>query len=172
MHSALVASLWLHVLAAAAWLGGAIFVAVILVPVLRRPGWRDGGLELVRDVARRFLWVVWPCFGLLIVTGIVNLVVRTGGLEIVTSGQFWSGSYGRVLAWKLALVGLILVLSTLHDFVLGPRAKRAAQGDPMSRETGRLRVAVRWIGRLTLLLGVLVIGFGVALARGWPFREP
>jgi uncharacterized membrane protein len=168
VRTILVASVWLHILAAAAWVGGAIFVAVILVPVLRRTGWRDRGLELVRDVARRFLWVVWPCFGLLIVTGVVNLLVRTRGFEVITSGQFWSGSYGRVLAWKLALVCLILVLSTLHDFVLGPRARRAAQGDPMSRETGRLRVAVRWIGRLTLLLAVLVIGFGVALARGWP----
>jgi uncharacterized membrane protein len=168
MHALFVVSLWIHILAAATWIGGSVFLVLVLVPVLRNPAWRDRGLELIRPVARRFLWVVWTCFALLIVTGIFNLLVHGGGdLNFIISSQLWSSAYGKVLAWKMTLVGSILVLSAFHDFVLGPLATSAARGAPPG--AGRLRVAVRWVGRLTLLLGLLVVGLGVVLARGWPW---
>jgi uncharacterized membrane protein len=168
MHALFVVSLWIHILAAATWIGGSVFLILVLVPVLRDPAWRDRGLELISPVARRFLWVVWTCFAFLLVTGILNLLVHGGGdLTLIVSSQFWSSAYGKVLAWKLTLVGAILVLSTLHDFVLGPLATRAAGG--AGPGAGRLRLAVRWVGRFNLVLGLLVVGLGVALGRGWPW---
>jgi uncharacterized membrane protein len=168
MHALFVVSLWIHILAAATWIGGSVFLVLVLVPVLRNPATRGGGLELIRPVARRFLRVVWTCFALLIVTGTVNVLVHGGGdLGLITTSPFWSSAYGHVLAWKLTFVGSILLLSTLHDFVLGPVATRAARaGAPGA---GRVRLAVRWVGRLTLLLGLFVVGLGVALGRGWPW---
>ena len=168
MHALFVVSLWIHILAATTWIGGSVFLALVLVPTLRNPAWRDRGLELIRQVARRFLWVVWTCFALLIVTGIFNLLVHEGGdPSLIASNQLWSSAYGRVLAWKLTFVGSILVLSALHDFVLGPVATRAAGAGAAG--AGRLRLAVRWVGRLNLLLGLFVVGLGVALGRGWPW---
>jgi putative copper resistance protein D len=168
MHALFVVSLWIHILAATTWIGGSVFLVLVLVPVLRNPEWRDRGLELIRHTARRFLWVVWTCFALLIVTGVFNLLVHGGGdLSFLATGEFWSSAYGHVLAWKLTFVGSILLLSALHDFVLGPVATRAGRaGAPGA---SRLRLAVRWAGRLNLLLGLLVVGLGVALGRGWPW---
>jgi uncharacterized membrane protein len=169
-HALFVLSLWIHILAAAAWVGGSLFLVIVLVPTTRDPAFRKSGTELIRGVARRFQKVVWICFGLLILTGIVNLLVYGGmSLGFLTSTRFWMSPYGTVLAWKLVLVGLILSLSAGHDFVLGPLAARAAGEAPTSLSATRLRLALRWGGRLNLVLGMLVIGLGVALARGWPW---
>jgi hypothetical protein len=90
-------------------------------------------------------------------------------LNFLGNREFWLTSYGTVLAWKLVLVGLILLLSAGHDFVLGPLSAIAFGSSPTSIRTGRLRLALRWEGRFNLLLGVIVMGLGVALARGWPW---
>ncbi len=170
MHAVFVLSVWIHILAAATWVGGSLFLVIVLGPTVRHPAFRDRGTELIRRVARRFQWIVWMCFGLLIATGIVNLLVYGGmSLDLLGTRGFWSSSYGTVLAWKLVLVGVILILSAGHDFVLGPLAAKAPDEASASTRAGRLRLALRWGGRFNLLLGVIVIGLGVALARGWPW---
>ncbi len=170
MHALFVLSVWIHILAAATWIGGSLFLVIVLVPTTREPEFREQGSFLIHRVARRFSWVGWSCFGLLIATGVFNLFVRGGmGRGLIGSGEFWSGSYGKVFAWKLAFVGIILVLSAVHDFFLGPLAVRARIENPGSLETGRLRLMVRWAGRVNLLLGLAVVGLGVALVRGWPW---
>ena len=59
--------LFLHVLAAAVWVGGQITLAG-LVPVLR-----PYGPEATRAAARRFNIVAWSAFAVLAATGIWNL---------------------------------------------------------------------------------------------------
>ncbi len=61
--------LFLHVLAASVWVGGQIVLAG-LVPTLR-----EVGPDAPRQVARAFNRIAWPAFGLLVVTGIWNLMV-------------------------------------------------------------------------------------------------
>ncbi|HJN42556.1 MAG: CopD family protein [Vicinamibacterales bacterium] len=169
-HALFVLSVWIHISAAATWIGGSLFLVVVLVPTTREPAFRNRGTELIRRVARRFQWVVWICFGLLIATGIVNLLVYGGmSLDFLATRGFWSSSYGTVLAWKLVMVGVILVLSAGHDFALGPLLAKASGEDATSNRAARLRLALRWGGRLNLFLGVIVIGLGVALTRGWPW---
>jgi hypothetical protein len=52
-------------------------------------------------------------------------------------------------------VGVILALSVVHDFFLGPRSSIAP--------TQALRVWASWIARLTLSLGLIVVFLGLAL---------
>jgi putative copper export protein len=56
------------VLAATIWVGGQITLAA-LVPALRRLG-----AEIPRAAARRFNQVAWPVFGILVITGVWNIV--------------------------------------------------------------------------------------------------
>jgi copper resistance protein D len=168
MYALVVLAAWIHVVAAATWIGGSLFLVIVLVPALRDPTVGERGMDLVHRVARRFLPVGWACFALLLVTGVFALLVRhRGALDLVATGGFWSSAGGTVLAWKLTLVGCILVLSALHDFLLVPLAARAWRANGTSPRVGRLRRAARWAGRLNLVLGVLVVGLGVALVRGW-----
>jgi putative copper export protein len=93
--------LFLHVLAATIWVGGQLTLAV-LVPVLRR-----FGADALSATARRFNQVAWAAFGVLIVTGIWNIVA-------VRSQISDSASYRTTLIVKLAVVVISGVTAALH----------------------------------------------------------
>lgn len=170
MHALYLLSVCVHIVAAATWVGGSILLAVAVVPTALWPEFRDRGVAFVHQVALRFLWIEWICFAILIATGFFNLFVQGGSSwEILGRDEFWTSSYGRVLAGKLAVVCVILALSWVHDFVLGPLAARVCADDRGSLGAGRLRLAVRWAGRVNLLLALVAIGLAVTLVRGWPW---
>lgn len=136
---------WVHVLAAVTWLGGMLFIALVLVPVARRI--EDSALrtELIGQAGRRFRSVAWVALGLLVASGGANLLVRPWYLQVPT------------FHIKLALVGLALILSILHDFVLGPRVNRF----PPEDSTARRRVSV--LARVNVLVVLAIVLLGLAL---------
>jgi len=91
--------LFLHVLAATIWVGGQITLAA-LVPVLRRLG-----AEIPRTAARRFNLIAWPAFGVLVLTGIWNIVAVRSQI---------SGSYETTLVVKLIVVAISGITAALH----------------------------------------------------------
>jgi copper resistance protein D len=73
MHVYLI-SVWLHIMAAVVWVGGTIFLVIVLVPAIRRPQFAAVASALIRFTALRFRCFGWFCFGVFVLTGIVNLV--------------------------------------------------------------------------------------------------
>lgn len=137
---------WLHVLAAITWIGGMLFIALILVPVTHRLEDQTLRARLVRETGRRFRTVGWIALGVLVVTGLLNLWMHPGLL-----------SFPR-FHWKLGLVVLTLILSAVHDFVLGPRA-----GAPGAHPSARVRVS--WIARVNVLLVLVIVLLGLSLFK-------
>jgi len=135
---------WLHVMAAITWIGGMLFIALVLVPVTRRVSDPALRTRLVQEAGRRFRTVGWIALGLLLLSGLGNLWFRPYLLSI---GRF---------QWKLGLVVLALVLSAVHDFGLGPRAGRPG-ADPA------LRVRASWLARVNVVVVVLAVLLGLAL---------
>lgn len=90
--------LFLHVIAATIWVGGQLTLAA-LVPTLR-----GLGHDAPKLAARRFNQVAWPAFGVLIVTGIWNVIAA--GHE--------SSSYRTTLIVKLVVVAVSGVTAFLH----------------------------------------------------------
>ena len=135
---------WLHVLAAITWIGGMLFIALVLVPITRRledPALR---VRLVRAVGVRFRAVGWIALGVLLGTGIGNLWLHP---SLLGAPRFHV---------KIALVVLALLLSVVHDFVLGPRAG-APGADPS------VRVHASWMARINLLIVLIVTLLGLSL---------
>ena len=60
--------LFLHVIAAAVWVGGQVVLGA-LVPTIRRVA-----PDALKAVARAYARVAWPAFGVLVVTGLWNLM--------------------------------------------------------------------------------------------------
>lgn len=162
-------SVWLHVLAVIAWVGGTIFLIIVLVPAIRRPAFAGIAAALIRFTALRFRWVGWVCFCILMITGVLNLIARGVGFGELREAAFWQGSFGRTLAIKLIFFVAILSISAFHDFYLGPRAAAAWEGRRDSPDTLRLRRQAVRLGRLNLLLALVVILLGIMLVRGAPW---
>jgi copper resistance protein D len=169
MDSIYLVSVWLHIMAAVVWVGGTLFLVIVLVPAIRRPEFGAIASALIRFTALRFRWVGWVCFCIFAFSGFVNLAARGIGLQELRDALFWQGSFGRTLAIKLMLVAAILLISAFHDFVLGPRAAAAWEANSVSARTFRLRRQAVQLGRLNLLLALAVILLGIMLVRGAPW---
>jgi len=155
----------IHVLAAMLWLGGMFFLGVVGVPILRAvepPALRQ---RLFQGLGLRFRAVGWYAIAVLVVTGVLNLYFR-GWLHwdgVLGARAFWSTRIGHALGVKLTAVAAMITFSALHDFILGPRAGRAAPGSP---EAIRLRRGAALFGRANAIIGVVLVAAAVVLARG------
>ena len=97
--------LFLHVLAATVWVGGQITLAA-LVPALR--GTAEG---VTRVAARAFNRIAWPAFGVLVLTGIWNVLAMDDD----------SAAFHRTLMLKYAFVISSGVTAYLHQRARTPR---------------------------------------------------
>lgn len=157
-------SVWLHIVAATTWLGGMIFLVLVVVPTLRR-GERALAAAIMRDSGRRFRTVGWACFAILLVTGTFNAWWRGVRLALLVDPSFTTTLFGRTLLIKLGVFAVVLALSVRHDFFVGPRASQAlVRGDTSGAE--RLRREASWLGRLTALLALVLFALAVVLVRG------
>lgn len=159
-------SVWVHILAATVWIGGMLFLVLVVVPWLRSSRGVDAA-TLLRDTGRRFRAVGWACFGIVAATGTFNLWMRGVRLASFVDERWLASAFGRTVLFKLALFAVVLVVSAVHDWVLGPRATRALRSDPRSPEALRLRRRASLLGRLNVALALMLLAAGVGLVRGW-----
>lgn len=134
--------LFLHLLAAAVWIGGQITVFAVAPMIRARAGDRE------RDV----LGAVGRTFGA--VSGVALLVLLVTGLAQAdhvgwSTGDLFANETSRLISEKLFLVIGMIVLSALHG-VLGARVARGAL-------TGGARRGIRWLSVLNLVLGLLAL---------------
>ena len=84
-------SVSLHILAACIWVGGMIFLAFVMLPILRQPGFRSVTTPLIQAAGVRFRWVGWMVLGTLVVTGVTNLRFSGYGWAQVRDGSARQG---------------------------------------------------------------------------------
>ncbi len=168
-------SVYLHILATVVWLGGMVFLALVVVPVVRTMQPPGIGAQAIRGVGRRFFPIAWTCLSTLLLTGIINLDHRGITPWDVFSTQVLGTEFGKVLAFKLGLVAAVLTLSSVHDFYIGPRLLRLMEAARSSAGEGpfappedavRLRRRLAFLARLNAVLALLVVAAAVALVRG------
>jgi copper transport protein len=109
---------WLHLVAAALWVGGMFSIATTYLPVLRRLPVAERAHALVTMLPYYSPWAVVGVL-LMAATGPLSATVELSSWE-----QFLSTAYGRILAVKILLVGAMLLTSAFHVFVLRPRLQR------------------------------------------------
>jgi putative copper export protein len=139
-----------HLLAAGIWFGGSTALVFVGVPAIRTLEGEQRGR------AMKQLGLLWrPLgYGALLVAGLTGAALASRDWEHRTAFQ-------AVLFAKVAVFCCLLVVSYLHNFVLGPRLQAEIRDgrEPVSR---RPLVVVGWISyTLTMTLPVL----GVVLQR-------
>lgn len=120
---------FLHVTAATIWVGGQLTLAGLV------PGLRALSPDAPRAVARRFNRIAWPAYGVLVVTGIWN---------ILAIDPDFSTSYGRTVMIKIAVVAVSGITAFLHSIA-------------------RTKVGLAVFGALTALSALAALFLGVLL---------
>lgn len=152
--------IWLHVVAAVGWIGGMIFLSLVVVPVIRRPPLSQQRAVLFPIVARQFRLVAWGAILLLLVTGSILAAVR--GIALIDPTTWPS-----IFLVKMSLVAVLLTFTLAHDAVLGPRVTEIMKRSEPERSDAE-RLLLRWspwVARLSLLLALGVLLSAVNLAR-------
>lgn len=103
--------LWLHLVAAAVWVGGLITVGA-LVPALRSAG---AERSMLQAMARRFGMVSWAAMGLAVITGTVQII------------RLDYGWFDEPIVRKLGLVAVAIVLAAAHQLT-ARRTSAAVRG--------------------------------------------
>jgi hypothetical protein len=137
-----------------------------MVPLLRSPEYRERAAELVRRSMLKFRVVGWICLGTLIATGSYNMWVRGLRWSSFFNGSYQQNPIARALGWKLLLVAVVLVVSAVHDFYIGPRATLLWSQAPDSRDALRFRKLAGTFGRVNALLALAIVFLAVMLVRG------
>jgi copper resistance protein D len=150
----------LHILAAVSWVGGMIFLSLVLAPLVRSRKAAPEFMALFRSAALRFRPVVWVAMAILLITGPMLLSQR--GLSFMAPA-LWPG----IVTVKLTLVALLLFLTLLHDLVFGPQVSRVSAIAESQRTTGEQVIfkSARWLPRLSLLIALAVVVAAAMLAR-------
>jgi putative copper resistance protein D len=121
----------LHLLAAAAWIGGLVSLAFLLGAARRHQdlAW----VSLARDVTRRFSTLGIVSVGTLLATGIVNAWFLVGSFHALLVTE-----YGRLLMLKTALFAVMVLIAAANRFWWTPRLALASGSGTQHKVLGRL----------------------------------
>ena len=153
--------LWLHLLAAMTWIGGLVFQLLVVFPTLARAPLTDERVRFALSLEARFRVLVWPVVGLVLFTGLVNLM-HVWYATIVTAGSI-APTFIPILSLKVALVVGMIALQAVQQFLVQPRRIAALMG--VSTGDGDVPLSLRQWQRLALLLYSALVGLagGVVL---------
>ena len=141
------ASIWLHLVAMAVWIGGLAYQSHVVLPQARRAG----DPRVFGDIARRGRPAVWISVCLVVLTGLYN-VTRLGPL-----GRVMESGAGTLLAGKFILVLAMIALGAQRDFAQVPRLAHPDASAALK--------TIAWLDRAVLLLAAVVVYLGLAVSR-------
>ena len=153
---------WIHIVAVAVWLGPQFFMFIVAVPAVRLIDDPDVRLRVMRVIVTRFGWLAWAAMGVIVLSGISNLFQEADDF-----GHLWDTDlrYFQIFSTKMVLVGLTVLLTALHTFVIGPRQLRVQEEMRSdSAEAARLRRVSIITSSLALLASIAVVYTAALLA--------
>jgi putative copper resistance protein D len=113
----------LHLIAAAAWLGGLVSLALLLGAACRHDA--SAWAFVAREATERFSTLGIVSVGTILATGMVNSWILVGSLHALTVTE-----YGRLLMLKMALFAAMVSIAGMNRFWLTPRLALSPAGEP------------------------------------------
>jgi putative copper resistance protein D len=141
--------MWVHLLAAIAWIGGMLFLWLVLNPMLDRISPGPEGEKIRVQVKDRFRTVRWIALLTLLGTGVFNLIHEGNSARL-------DSEWGVYLSVKLLLVAAAMGLSGVNDFML--------YTDPSDSSSSKSRVK-EGIEGIVFLLGLTIVWVAVYMSH-------
>ena len=143
---------WIHLLAAITFIGGWMFVQLVVRPSLTEGKARVPSmeaLEMVKKVGQRFKMVGWVSLMALVFTGASQLLDESGSARIETS-------WGLIMMLKLFVFAIVGGLIFVHDLILDPYGV-SAKSKKTETEPLLFSGKVVWVQRAILSLSLAVL---------------
>lgn len=147
---------WLHILGASFWIGGMLFLPLVLLPAIKNNATRS---KLLFETGIRFRFYGYIVLAIMFVTGLLNMKLK--GAQF--SWKFFNGThYGELVSVKIILFFSLVFISLTHDLVAGKKFLAQIEMQP----NGKRKLMARWTGRILLLISLVMSFIGVLLSRG------
>jgi copper resistance protein D len=154
---------WVHLVAASIWVGGSIFLGIVLAPMLKSiTGTLEERIALMIKIGRQFNKIAIPSFVILIITGIYNSRVF-----LQEPGLLFETNYGIILLFKIILVIATLITYIIHIRILNAETEKTLSGGYAETiYVQSIRSKIIYLGRITVILSVAILLLAAMLDNG------
>jgi len=154
---------WVHLVSAAVWVGGSLFIGVVLAPVLKKMSTSlEERLQIMVKVGRRFNKIAVPSLIILIATGIYN-----SHTFLIKPDLLLSTSYGNFLIIKILLVIALVIVFIVHVRIIRKEVEEKIMSKEMTEsQIQKLRKKIIILGEVIVILSVAVLFFAALLDTG------
>ena len=154
---------WIHLVAAAIWVGGSLFIGIVFSPLLKTmTSSIQERMQIMIRVGRRFNKVAVPSLIILMVTGLYTSHVLLSKPELLVAT-----SYGTFLIIKIILVIALIITYAVHVRVIRKDVEEKIMSNQMPEpEIQKLRKKIIILGEITVVLSVAILFFASLLDAG------
>ncbi len=155
--------MWIHLLAAAIWVGGSLFIGIVFSPLLKTMyGSIEERLQIMIKVGKRFNKIAVPSLIILMVTGLYNSHVLLSKPDLLMAT-----SYGHFLIIKIILVIALIITYIIHVRVIRKDVEEKIMSKQMStQQIQKLRKKIIILGEITVILSIAILFFASLLDAG------
>ena len=154
---------WIHLVSAAIWVGGSLFIGVVLAPILKKMSMSlEERLQIMIKVGRRFNRIAVPSLIILIGTGLYSshMLLSNPNLLLATS-------YGTYLVIKIILVIALIIAFAIHVRIIRKEVEQKIMNHEMTEhQIQKLRKKIIILGEVIVVISVAVLFFGALLDAG------
>lgn len=154
---------WIHLVSAAVWVGGTLFIGAVLAPLLKKMSMSlEERIQMMVLVGRRFNKIAVPSLIILIATGIYN-----SQQVIINPDSLLSTSYGSFLLVKIILVIALIIAFIVHVRIIRKDVEQKIISKEMTeKQIQKLRKKIIILGEIIVILSVAVLFFAALLDAG------
>jgi len=153
----------LHIFSAMFWIGGMMFFLIVVLVVFKKPKFAKEKNSLFFETAIAFRNISYYIFLTLFISGFF-LLYEKRYLHLLVIPSNWTELKNIFLYIKIILFIFLIGLSTLHDFIIGPKVKRLLENNSNSYETYRKLANI--LGRMNFVISFAIVILGIFISRG------
>ena len=150
---------WVHLTCASIWVGGSLFLGIVLAPMLGTiadsPADR---LALMLRIGRRFNRIALPSFIILIITGIYN-----SRAFILQPNALIDSDYGIILLIKIVFVIVTLIFYVIHIRSIDIETENKIRNGDSNSYIQSVRSRIILLGRVIVGLSLIILFLGALL---------
>ncbi len=154
---------WIHLVSAAIWVGGSLFIGIVFSPILKTmTNSVEERIQIMIRVGRRFNKIAVPSLIILMATGLYSSHMLLSKPDILVET-----SYGTFLIIKITLVILLVITYAVHVRVIRKDVEDKIMSNKMPKEQiQKLRKKIIILGEITVVLSVTILFFAALLDAG------